>query len=323
MSWAATARSLRGVPDAALVRSGAERAILRVQLERAGSEALVEAEIRAAGRNRVQLNRKPLPRLRDLAAHLRVTVFAPDDVQLVKGGPSERRAYLDDLLVAVAPRFAATRADVERIVRHRNTLLRGGVRSEEDRTTLAVFDEQLARAGGEMVRGRLRLVARLGPEVDASYRALAREDPGVEVGYESEWAGEDPGALEDRLREALGARRRAELERGVTLAGPHRDELRLGLGGLDARSHASQGEQRTLALALRLAGHRVCTDVVGEEPVLLLDDVFSELDPGRAAALVEHLPPGQTLLTSAGIVPDGIVPQCRLRVTHGRLEEVA
>jgi DNA replication and repair protein RecF len=320
--WVATTRSFRGVNDAALVRAGADRAILRAEVVDEGRVQSLEAELRAAGRNRVLLNRHPLTRTRELLGLLRVTVFAPDDLQLVKGGPSERRQYLDDLLVAIAPRYEAARADYDRVLRHRNALLRGHARDDEASATLDVFDEQLVSAGGELVRGRLGLVDRLLPVVDESYRRLAVDDSfTVEARYEAEWAeaGVPVGAadVEPMLRAALTVRRRQEQERGVTLVGPHRDEWRLTIRGLDSRTHASQGEQRTLALALRLGGHRVCADIVGSAPVLLLDDVFSELDEQRALSLVKHLPPGQTLVTTAGTVPDGVVPDLRLRVAGG------
>jgi DNA replication and repair protein RecF len=253
-----------------------------------------------------------------------VTVFSPDDLDLVKGGPAERRRYLDDLLGASAPRYDAARADYERVLRQRNALLKGGLRGPDDESTLDVFDEQLARAGGELVRGRLRLAEKLGPPLVEAYRALAREAVEIDARYEAEWAETvvDAGhaeQVEQWLRVALTGRRREELARATTLVGPHRDEWRLRIAGLDARTHASQGEQRTLALALRLAGHHVTREVIGEDPVLLLDDVFSELDPARAAALVQHLPPGQTLLTTAGVIPGGVHPERLLRVVGGRL----
>jgi DNA replication and repair protein RecF len=328
--WAATTRSFRGVNDSALVRAGADRAILRAEVVDDGRRQSLEAELRVTGRNRVLLNRHPLTRTRDLLGLLRVTVFAPDDLQLVKGGPSERRQYLDDLLVAIAPRYEAARADYDRVLRHRNALLRGHARDPEALATLDVFDEQLVAAGGELVRGRLRLVERLLPIVDEAYRRLATDDGLVVDGsYEAEWAAGAqsgpvaPGEVEELLRSALATRRRQEQERGVTLVGPHRDEWRLTIRGLDSRTHASQGEQRTLALALRLGGHRACTDIVGSAPVLLLDDVFSELDEQRALSLVKHLPAGQTLVTTAGSIPDGVTPALRLRVAGGAVRPEA
>jgi len=324
VAWAARGRSFRGVRDATLVRDGAEQAIIRIEIEdRAERRHRVEAELRALGRNRVLLDGNPLTRTRDLLGALRVTVFAPDDLELVKGGPSNRRTYLDDLLVDVGPRYVAARADYDRVLRHRNALLKAGIRDQDSRATLDVFDEQLVRAGAELVRGRLRLGGRLGPGVSAAYRDLAGDQASVVTRYSAEWADgatPDPDAVPDALRTALEVHHRRELERGVTLVGPHRDDWQLTVDGLDARTHASQGEQRTLALALRLAGHRVVAEVTGDDPVLLLDDVFSELDDRRAAALVERLPATQTLLTTAGSLPRGVEPVSQLRVAAGRLE---
>lgn len=330
VGWAAAARSFRGVADAALVRAGADRAVLRARVVGdGGREQLVEAEIRAVGRNRVLLNRRPLGRARELLGCLRVTVFSPDDLALVKEGPAGRRDLLDELLVASAPRYEAARADYERVLRQRNALLRSGARDPEAAATLDVFDDQLVRAGAELVRGRIRLCDRLAPEIGRAYAALAGGGDPPTASYEAEWAegrvpaGAGRADLEAMLRAALDAHRRQELDRGITLVGPHRDEWALALGGLPARACASQGEQRTLALAIRLAGHRVVAEVAGEEPVLLLDDVFSELDPGRAARLVASLPGTQTLVTTAGALPEGVHADQRLRVSAGRVEPVA
>jgi len=324
IAWAALGRSFRGVPDAALVRTGAEQAVLRVGVEEGtGRERLVEAEIRAAGRNRILVDRNPISRTRDLLGALRVTVFAPDDLELIKGGPAHRRAYLDDLLVSAAPRYAAAHSDYERVLRQRNALLKGGVRDESARTTLDVFDDQLVAAGAELVRGRLRLAARLTPAVFDAYRELAGDGERVDARYSAEWcegATPDVDTVPDALRAALERLRPRELERGTTLVGPHRDEWRLLVDDLDSRTHASQGEQRTLALALRLAGHRVVTETVDDDPVLLLDDVFSELDDGRSAALVERLPGAQTIVTTAGSLPAGVAPDARVRIQDGRVE---
>ncbi len=329
-AWAATGKSFRGVPDAALVREGAETAVVRAEVVDGDRVQLLEAEIRAIGRNRVQLNRHALKRARDRVELMRVTVFSPDDLQLVKGGPARRREYLDDLLVVLSPRYEAARADYERVLRQRNALLRSRVHDPAADTTLAVFDEQLARAGAELARGRVRLLERLVHTVANAYEELAGMGTPIATSYQADWsAGEglralDPDDdLEALLLVALRSRHRAERERGATLSGPHRDELRLLVGGLESRTHASQGEQRTLALALRLGGHRLCAELTGSPPVLLLDDVFSELDEQRAVALVAHLDAGQTLVTTAGSVPAGITPTRTLRVTAGRVEEAA
>jgi DNA replication and repair protein RecF len=320
VAWVALGRSFRNVPDHALVRHDCDVAIVRAVVDHDGRRQTLDAELRAQGRNRVVVNGHPLTRTRDRLDILRVTIFAPDDLALVKGGPSERRDYLDDLLVTLAPRYDAARADYERVLRHRNALLKGGARGPDASTTLDVFDEQLARAGGELVRGRLRLVDRLGPAITEAYAHLAGRRVATEGRYEAEWAGPqglDPDTADDRLHDALIAARPREIDRGTTLVGPHRDEWRLTLDALDTRTHASQGEQRCLALALRLAGHRVATDTVDAAPVLLLDDVFSELDQQRAVALAHALPEGQTLVSTASALPDAVEPDLHLRVDAG------
>jgi DNA replication and repair protein RecF len=325
VGWAATGKSFRGVPDRALVRTGCEAAILRAEVVDGTRVQLLEAEIRANGRNRVQLNRNAVQRTRDLMELMRVTVFSPDDLQLVKGGPSGRREYLDDLLAALSPRYEVARVDYERVLRQRNALLRGGLRGEDAVGTLDVFDLQLAAAGAELARGRVKLLERLVPAVADAYAELAGERTRITTAYEAEWAAEglDDVDLGQALLDAFTSRRRAEVDRGVTLVGPHRDEWHLYVGGMESRTHASQGEQRTLALALRLGGHRLCAELTGSSPVLLLDDVFSELDDQRAVALVAHLDAGQTLVTTAGAVPRGISADRMLRVDAGRVEEAA
>ncbi len=325
VGWVARLRSFRQVADAMLVRSVCEQAVVRAEVVTGERRQLFEAEIRVAGRNRVMCNRQNVTRARDLHGLLRVSVFSPDDLALVKDGPAARRDYLDELLVMLAVRYDAARGDYDKVLRQRNALLRGGVRDAEARATLEVFDEQLVNSAAELVRGRVQLLARLAPAVTDAYCALAGAPTVVTVGYEAEWSNDveacvSAGTTADELRAALETRRRAELDRGVTLVGPHRDELRLRIAELDARYQASQGEQRTLALALRLAGHEVVSTMTGTTPVLLLDDVFSELDARRAAALVRNLPEGQTLLTTAGALPEGVVVDERLRVDAGRVE---
>ncbi|MGZ4674930.1 MAG: DNA replication/repair protein RecF [Acidimicrobiia bacterium] len=321
ITWLATGRSLRGVPDRTLVRSGAQDAIVRAEVLHEDRPVLLEAMIRSVGRNRVQANKQPVTRRRDLAQYLRVTVFAPDDLALVKGAPAGRRDLLDDLLVASAPRWSAVITDYERVVKQRNALLRAGVRTADDRTTRDVLDARLVESGSTLVDGRLELIERLAPIVRDAYESLAGDAPGFSTLYEAEWS-EEPvhrGAVADALTDALARLQRREEDRGVTLVGPHRDDWTFVLDDLDARHHASQGEQRTLALGLRLAGHRLVTETIGHEPLLLLDDVFSELDAQRARALVEHLPAAQTLVTTAGALPEGLAARAWLRVEDGRV----
>ncbi len=330
VGWLARMSSFRGAPDSALVRVGCEKAIVRAEIVPAnrGPDVrpdLIEAEIAAAGRNRVLLNRKPLPRARDLLGSLRTTVFAPDDLRLVKAGPAERRTELDDLLVALSPRYDAVQSDYERVLKHRNAWLRTWSRAD-DPATLDVWDEQMVRAGAELVRGRLKLLDRLAAPLGKAYGDVAGAAADVSGAYEAAWAGDvilDETRLDDvapLLAEAVARSRSADLERRLTLVGPHRDDWRLSIDGLDARRYASQGEQRSLALAVRLAGHVVISDVVGEPPVLLLDDVFSELDESRANNLVAHMPIAQALVTTAGTLPPGLPAERVVWVAGGRLE---
>ncbi|MCP3854125.1 MAG: DNA replication/repair protein RecF [Actinomycetia bacterium] len=302
VAWLATQSSFRGVPNEALVRAGAEKAIIRADARRGARDLLIEAELVAAGRNRIQINRQRLQRARDLLGYLQVTVFSPDDLSLVKGGPGERRRYVDDLIVARAAKHDLLRTDLDRILRQRNSLLKqsGGRLTAEVEATLMVWNHKLVETGEALATERERLLTELEPGLCAAYDQLAGTPAHVGVRYMAPWRHEG-------LAAALAVVQKDELRRGVSLVGPHRDEIELRLGDLPARTHASQGEQRSLALALRLAGHRLVTEAITAPPVLLLDDVFSELDPVRADALMAHLPAGQTLLTSAqGLPPGGV-----------------
>lgn len=321
VAWAGTGASFRRVPDAALVRDGTTQAIVRLGVRDAQArEQLLEAEINLTGRNRVLLNRRPLARDRERAGFVRVSVFSPDDLELVKGPPARRREYLDQLLSASAPRYEAARRDFERVLRQRNALLRAGRREQADPATLTVFDDQLVSSAAELLRGRLLLTERLLPHLGAGYRALAGVDHVIGERYEAEWHEGDLSVevanIEAALEAALERRREQEWARGVTLVGPHRDDWVLTVNDLEARTRASQGEQRSLALALRLGGHALVTELVGDPPVLLLDDVFSELDGDRADALVASLPAGQTLVTTATEVPAAIAVEQRIQLAR-------
>jgi DNA replication and repair protein RecF len=317
VGYLATLESFRGAPSEAMIRDGAARAVVRAEGVREGRELLIEAELVAGGRNRVQVNRQRLQRSRDLLGALRVSVFSPDDLALVKGGPMERRRYLDDTLVALHPRFDQLRSEVERILRQRNALLKqsaGGNRFDESAAfTLDVWDAKLAESGEALASARAELAQRMAPLVEDAYGSLTiRQQVEIVVRYEAAWG-------ETGLTAALATARRDDLRRGVTTVGPHRDELRLAIAGLPARTHASQGEQRSLALALRLAAHEVVTADTGTAPVLLLDDVFSELDASRSDALLRNLPLAQTVLTSAASLPPGVEPALVLRLRDGRV----
>ncbi len=316
IGYLATLSSFRGAPTDALIRSGAHRAIVRAEGEREGRQLLLEAELSANGRNRAQLNRQPLKRARDLLGALRVTVFSPDDLTLVKGSPGDRRSYLDETLVALHPRHDQTRSDLDRILRQRGALLKqaGGRLSPEIELTLDVFDAKLVIAGEALATARQKLVADLEPVLGRAYEEVARRGAEVRAIYEPPW-------MVVGLAVALVQARKDDLRRGVSTVGPHRDELELVLNAMPARTHASQGEQRSLALALRLAAHEIVTRHTDTPPVLLLDDVFSELDPDRSAALLESLPDGQTVLSTATALPEGAVPGTVLRVRDGTVAE--
>ena len=319
VGYLATLASFRGAPHDALVREGRERAIVRAEIDRSpeSRRSTIEAELATAGRDRVLVNRQPLRRAGDLLGALRVVVFSPDDLALVKGGPAERRRYLDDTMVAVDPRLDAARDEFERVLRQRNALLRqaagaGGRLSGDLGTTLDVWDERLAAAGERLGEARTDLCGRLEPLVAKRYAQVAGNGAHVGLVYEAPWRA--PG-----LAAALADVRTDELRRGISLIGPHRDEVALSVDGLPARTHASQGEQRSLALALRLGVHALVTEVFGVAPVLLLDDIFSELDAVRSAALVAHLPDAQALLATTVGVPSGARADLVVRVSGGRI----
>ena len=349
VGYLATLGSHRVATDAPLVRRGADRAVLRAAVTGAQGRSLVEVEVNPGRANRVRLNRSPLARPRDILGALRTVLFAPEDLALVKGDPGERRRFLDDLLVATAPRYAGVRADYERVLRQRTALLksagaRGHLRGsarESVTTTLDAWDAQLARAGAPLLNGRIRLVAALRPHVSAAYEAVSRGAASRDVGDEGEIAmayrcsvsdsagAADPGAeapggpggtghaegagiagradevagLETAMLKALAAVRASELDRGVCLVGPHRDELELSVGGLPARGYASHGESWSLALALRLASFALLREG-REDPVLILDDVFAELDVGRRDRLAALVSGGEQVLITAAVPAD-------------------
>jgi DNA replication and repair protein RecF len=313
-AYVATFASHRVAGDAPLVRVGAERAILRALVTSAARENLVEIEVNPGRANRIRLNRVPQPRPREVLGTLRCVLFAPEDLALVRGDPEQRRRYLDDLLVATRPRFAGVRADYDRVVRQRTALLksaraRGGVPSALD-----TWDEQLAAKGAELTAGRLELTGLIRPLVAKAYAAVSGDDQATGISYRQSFRkgggqqpadepAADPGELAAALRDALAAARPAELERGVCLVGPHRDELELQVSELPARGYASQGEAWSLALGLRLAAYELLRSD-GEDPVLLLDDVFAELDDQRRERLATLVGGAEQVLVTAAVTAD-------------------
>ncbi len=318
IGYLATLRSFRGTPNEALTRLGTDRAVVRGELLVEERSVLIETEIVSSGRARTLVNKQSLKRSRDLAEVLRVSVFSPEDLTLVKGGPAERRDWLDAALASQHPRYGALLDDVERVLKQRNALLKQvatvgkGKLDEAASLTLDVWDTKLAETGTLLTNARLRLLDALRPVLVQAYADIAEAPMDVGTTYGSSWVPSDhAGELNQSvLLNALLAARPDELRRGTSLAGPHRDDVVLTLvaDGLvrPSRTHASQGEQRTLALSMRLAVHRHLTDLLGVAPLLLLDDVFSELDAQRSAALVEHLPAGQAVLATAIGAPPGV-----------------
>lgn len=310
-------RSFRGADNASMVAIGSNRAIVRGEGTSKQRQLLIEAEIPRSGRGRVQVNRQRLQRASDLGAAARISVFAPDDLATIKGSPGLRRDFLDDSVVALWPRQDDTRRTLTQVLRQRNALLRqrGGRLDADGALMLDVWDERLAAAGEAMGTARLSLVGDLSPYVQDAYRQLSRRDDTVALRYRPEW-------FEQGLEAALKQTRKDDLRRGTSLVGPHRDDVVVVLNDAPSRSHASQGEQRTLALALRLGVHLLLTERHGESPLLLLDDVFSELDRFRTSALFEALPPGQALLTTAVTLPPDANPTLVLEATPGALAPV-
>jgi DNA replication and repair protein RecF len=311
IGYLATLGSHRVATDAPLVRRDAPRAILRAVVNGATGSSLVEIELNPGKANRVRLNRTPLPRPREVLGILRTVLFAPEDLALVKGDPGERRRFLDDLLVATAPRYAGVRSDYERVVKQRTALLKSagakshlrGPAREAITATLDAWDAQLARAGAPLLAGRLRLTEALRPHVLAAYEAVSGgvQKP-IGLTYRSTVATESSN-LEEELRKASEAARASELDRGVCLVGPHRDELELTIGGLPARGYASHGESWSLALALRLASFELLRKDL-EDPVLILDDVFAELDTGRRDRLAAVVAGAEQVLITAAVPED-------------------
>lgn len=352
IDYVATQSSHRVASDQPLVRFGAEQAIVRMTVQREDRSALIELEINPGKANRARLNRGDVPRAREVLGIVRTVVFSPDDLDLVKGDPSSRRRFLDDLVVARQPRFAGVRSDYERVLRQRNTLLktaggrRSGRRSDSALATLEVWDLQLARTGAEMLAARLALVESLSPHVARHYAEVAQSVPkpgggndatlvykpsldlmsvdlnsGRREAVEGQFQVGDaastgrPALDREALMQAfLGeiARRRSdELDRGITLVGPHRDDLMLSLGALPVRGYASHGESWSFALALRLAAFDLL-GAEGDDPVLILDDVFAELDDVRRQHLADLVAKTEQVLVTAAVradVPSDLVDQ--------------
>ena len=363
VGYVATLGSHRVATDAALVRAGAPRAVVRLRAVRGDRQSLVELELNPGKVNRAQVNRAPVRRARDVLGILRTVLFAPEDLALVKGDPDGRRRFVDELAVQVAPRMAGVLADHERVLRQRGALLKSAAgarraRGELDLRTLDVWDARLAEVGAQVLAMRVALVDQLRPHVATAYRQVSDGQGDAVLGYRSSLVASDddapPPSVDDpvphlaepvellaaRLLEAMSRMRGKELERGVNLIGPHRDDLVLTLGGLPAKGYASHGESWSFALALRLASFHLLTHgseparpglptVVagweeGSEPVLVLDDVFAELDARRRGRLAELVGGAEQVIITAAVAED--VPEqlagARLDVMDGEVRRV-
>jgi len=307
--------SHRVATDAPLVRAGADQAIVRASVVKEGRPALLEVELNPGRANRARINRSPLPRPREIIGLVRTVVFSPDDLTLVKGDPSDRRKFLDDLLVLRSPRLAGVRSDYDRVLRQRNSLLktagvaRGSAR-DAAMSTLEIWDDNLARVGAEILGARLRLVEELRPYLGKAYEAVARgagrDDADLDYRASIE-VGSPTDDLQQALLDAVAARRKEELDRGISLVGPHRDDLLLSLGDprlrLPVKGYASHGESWSFALALRLASYDLLR-ADGDDPILVLDDVFAELDAERRQQLAELVAGAEQVLVTAAVAAD-------------------
>lgn len=302
VGYLSSLKSFRSAPDAALVAEDADSAILRAGVGSGDRERLIEVEVPRVGSKKAQVDKTRLKRTSDLLGVLRVIAFLPEDLDLIKRGPSNRRDLLDDIAVQLWPSAYLDQAEYERSVRQRNAFLKSG---EHDDVTLSVWDSRLAQAGGRVMARRARVIETIEPRLEEAYRVIAASDIRAGLEYRASWFEGPPSPLSageyaEQLAEGLERRRRIDYERRVTTVGPHRDEPTFVLDERDARTHASQGEQRTVALAVKLAAHEAVAEAVSDQPVLLLDDVFSELDPERSKALAGALPDDtQTMITTA------------------------
>ena len=302
IGYLATLRSFRSVGDRDLIADDAEVSVIRSGVTNEGRNRLVEIQMSRSGPRQTQVDKNRLRRTVDLLGVVRVIAFLPDDLELIKKGPAHRRDLIDSVAVQLWPAAHLEQAEFDRAVRQRNAFLRQG---GHDDGTLDVWDSRLAESGGRVLVRRARVLEILNPLLRAAHEDISQRSEEAALGYSTTWSDGDLGSstadeYSARLSIALQAARPTDYDRRVTTVGPHRDEPSFVLDAADARTHGSQGEQRTIALAVRLAAHRAVTDLVGEPPVLLLDDIFSELDAERSEALAKNLPVNtQTIITTA------------------------
>lgn len=341
IAYLSTLSSHRVPHDAPLVRHGQNQAIIRVQAHRGPQDAMLDVEINPGRGNRVRINRGNPVRASEALGILRTVLFAPEDLELIKGSPSVRRRLFDDLAVQLRPALARTRLDYEKVLRQRNALLKS-IRREgftaTHESTLTVWDQQLAEAGSRLLQARLQVLSALRPHVEQAYQEISgsvrtarleyqssvteSSQPGVPQAYGHDLESMDRLEIAERLRESLQRARREERERAQTLVGPHRDEILMSLDQVPVKGFASHGETWSFALALRLAAYRAMIDddpAEGSRPILILDDVFAELDARRRARLAELVSEAEQLIVTAAVDED--VPESLMRHAY-RVESV-
>jgi DNA replication and repair protein RecF len=300
IGYLSTTRSLRGVPEDALVRDGRPSAVVRGGFAGGASDTTIECEVPIEGRRKVLVNGKRPQRMRDLLTIVPIVAFIPDDLDVIKRGPAMRRDFLDDLAARLWPQAVADQADYEKAVRQRNALLKQ-VGRRVDTVTLDAWDERMALGGAKVLQHRRVVATALQPHLAHAYEVVGGSGE-LRWAYRSTWGSDgifDEEGLVEALISALLERRPKELEIRTTTVGPHRDEPELLLDARPTRTRASQGEQRTTALAMRIGAYRLIEEIRDQIPILLLDDVFSELDAHRAARVLDLMPDGQVFVTSA------------------------
>lgn len=313
IGYLGTAKSFRGIPADALIKQDCDNAIIRAEVSHTGRDLLVEVEISRTHQNKIFVNKQKISPLRNLIGMIPTTIFGPDDLDLIKNGPSVRRAYLDDLLVQLHPKNIQLRADLEQVLKQRNALLKQarGRLTDDIAVTLEVWNDKFHHLSHQWGKARQKIVNDINSFAADSYMELAGVPSPLKLIYDPEW-------LEHGLLEVLKLQEKDELRRGTSLVGPHRDEITITLSGLPARTHASQGEQRTIALSLRIAGHELLKETHNTNPLLLLDDVFSELDMKRAKRLLKLLVADQTFISTA-IAPEETSEGTQIYINKGQI----
>lgn len=313
IGYLGTAKSFRGIPVDALIKKDCDTAIIRAEVSHTGRDLLVEAEISRTRQNKIFVNKQKISPLRNLIGMIPITIFGPDDLNLIKNGPSVRRTYLDDLLVQLHPKNIQLLADLEQVLKQRNALLKQahGRLTEDIASTLQVWNDKFHHLSHQWGEARKKTINDINSFATDSYMELAGVPSQLKLIYDPEW-------LEYGLLEVLKLQEKDELRRGTSLVGPHRDEITIMLSGLPARTHASQGEQRTIALSLRIAGHELLKETHNTNPLLLLDDVFSELDMKRAKRLLKLLVADQTFISTA-VAPQETSGAAQIYIDKGQI----